>query len=240
MGRQIDTGVMQTGEAELFEQVRLDGMRGVIARRMTQSLRDMAQLTLHRQVDVAALLRFREGFAEDARPSFGDLVLAAVARVLPHHPSINATLEEETISRWRSVHLGTAVAVEAGLVVPVIHNAHELALSDLRREAARLASAAREVRLTMSDIQGGTFTVSNLGAFGVDAFTPIVNPPQVAILGVGRVHRGEMTLSLTIDHRALDGVPGARFLHELAEVFAEPGLALDEARQRTRANGSAS
>jgi pyruvate dehydrogenase E2 component (dihydrolipoamide acetyltransferase) len=189
---------------------------------MTESLREMAQLTLHRQVDAAQLGQFREAFAADSRPSVNDLVLAAVARILARHPWVNATLEEESIFRWRCVHLGMAVAVDAGLVVPVIRNADELSLAALREEAARLGRVARDGGLTMADIQGGTFTVSNLGSFGVDAFTPIINPPQVAILGVGRVSRGSMTLSLTIDHRALDGVSGARFLHDLAEAFENP------------------
>jgi pyruvate dehydrogenase E2 component (dihydrolipoamide acetyltransferase) len=209
-------------EADLLEVVPLKGMRAVIARGMTESLREMAQLTLHRQVEAAQFVQFRESFARGSRPSVNDLVLAAVARVLPQHPSVNATLENETIFRWRSVHLGMAVAVDAGLVVPVIRNAAELSFAELREEAARLGRLARDGGLTMTDIQGGTFTVSNLGAFGVDAFTPIINPPQVAILGVGRVDRGSMTLSLTIDHRAIDGVPGARLLHDLARAFENP------------------
>jgi len=215
--------VRDTQEADLVEAVQLEGMRAVIARRMTESLREMAQFTLHRQVEAARLVLFREGFPADGRPSVNDVVLAAVARGLAHHPSVNATLEDDTIFRWRCVHLGMAVAVDAGLVVPVIRNADELSLRALQEEAARLGRLARDGELTMADIQGGTFTASNLGAFGVDAFTPIINPPQVAILGVGRLSGGSMTLSLTIDHRALDGVPGARFLHDVAEALENPG-----------------
>lgn len=215
-------------EAELLERVPLKGMRGVIARRMTQSLREMAQLTLHRQVETEPLVRFREGFERDARPSVNDLLLAAVARVLPAHPAVNATLEDETILRWRRVHLGVAVAVDAGLVVPVIHDADGLSLAQLHEQAARLGRLAREGGLRTADIEGATFTVTNLGALGIDAFTPIVNPPQVAILGVGRATR-TMTLSLTIDHRALDGAPGALFLRDLAELLEQPGELLSAA-----------
>lgn len=211
-----------SNEGELLERVPLAGMRAVIARRMTDSLREMAQLTLHRLVPTAELVRFRETFATASRPSVNDLVLAGVAHVLVRHPSVNATLEDETISRWRSVHLGVAVAVDAGLVVPVIRNADQLSLSALREEAARLSRLAHDGNLKMADIQGGTFTVTNLGAFGIDAFTPIINPPQVAILGVGRADRESMTLSLTIDHRALDGAPGARFLQDLAGIVENP------------------
>jgi pyruvate dehydrogenase E2 component (dihydrolipoamide acetyltransferase) len=209
-------------EAELLEAVPLQGMRAVIARRMTQSLQAMAQLTLHRDVEATQLVQFREAFAPEARPSINVLVLAAVARVLARHPAVNATLEAETISRWRSVHLGMAVATDGGLTVPVIRDADQLSLAALGKEAARLGQLAREGRLTMADLQGGTFTVSNLGGIGIDAFTPIINPPQVAILGVGRVRNGSMTLSLTIDHRALDGAPGARFLQDLADVLEDP------------------
>jgi pyruvate dehydrogenase E2 component (dihydrolipoamide acetyltransferase) len=205
--------------AEILEQVRLEGMRGVIARRMTESLREAAQLTLHREIDAKHLAQFR--VSANPRPSINDLVLASVARVLRQHPEVNATLENDTISRWRCVHVGTAVAVPGGLVVPVIRNADALPLPALCSEVERLHNLARTGNLTIAEMQGATFTVSNLGAFGIDSFTPIINPPQVAILGVGRIHRGHMTLSLTIDHRALDGVPGARFLADLARTLED-------------------
>jgi pyruvate dehydrogenase E2 component (dihydrolipoamide acetyltransferase) len=209
-------------DRELAEAVPLKGMRALIARRMTDSLRDMAQLTLHREIDTAQLTRFRETFELNERPSINDVLLASVARTLPKHAALNATLEDETIFRWRSVHLGMAVAVDDGLVVPIIRNANELSLAELHARAAQLADAAREGKLKMSDIEGATFTVSNLGAFGIDTFTPIIDPPQVAILGTGRIRHGSMTLSLTIDHRALDGAPGARFLADLADVLENP------------------
>jgi pyruvate dehydrogenase E2 component (dihydrolipoamide acetyltransferase) len=208
--------------ADLIEAIPLTGIRALIATRMTQSLRDMAQLTLHRAVDASGFTQRRDTLKLRERPSVNDLVLAATARVLAKHPLINATLEAETIYRWRRVHLGVAVAVQGGLVVPVIRNAHALSLPDLQSEAARLARAARAGTLTLGEMQGATFTVSNLGGLGIDAFTPIVNPPQVAILGVGRIVSGRMTLSLTIDHRAVDGAPGAVFLGDLAEALEHP------------------
>jgi pyruvate dehydrogenase E2 component (dihydrolipoamide acetyltransferase) len=210
-------------QLELLQQVPVDGMRAVIARRMTQSLHEMAQLTLHRRVIATELSGFRASFAEDVCPSVNDVVLAVVARTLARHPALNATLEADIISRWRPVHLGVAVAVEGGLVVPVIRNADRLPLANLREEAARVASLARAGRLTFADLRDGTFTVTNLGQFGVDGFTPIINAPQVAILGVGRVTGESMMLSLTIDHRAVDGVPAAQFLADLAAVFENLG-----------------
>lgn len=208
---------------ELLEAVRLDGLRGVIARGMTESLRRMAQFTLHRQVEAAPLLRFHKELAGKCKPSINDLVLAATAKALAQHPALNATLEGETIFRWRPVHLGMAVAVEAGLVVPVIRSAQELSLASLTQQTTRLIRLARNGGLAMADLQDGTFTVTNLGSLGVDAFTPIINPPQVAILGVGRIAHGVMTLSLTIDHRALDGAPAGRFLQDLADCLENPG-----------------
>jgi pyruvate dehydrogenase E2 component (dihydrolipoyllysine-residue acetyltransferase) len=205
-------------QEDLLDRVRLEGMRKAIARNMTESLREMAQLTLHRMVDTAMLTQFRT-HARDLQPSINHLVLACVARVLTKHPSVNATLENDTISRWRCVHLGMAVAVSEGLFVPVVRNADTLSLEALGGETTRLLKLAREGRLTIADMQGATFTVSNLGGLGVDAFTPIINPPQVAILGVGRIFGGSMTLSLTIDHRALDGAPAAEFLRDLAEML---------------------
>jgi pyruvate dehydrogenase E2 component (dihydrolipoamide acetyltransferase) len=213
-------------EDELLEAVPLDGMRGVIARSMTESLREMAQLTLHRRVEATKLLQFRNTFPSGGRPSVNDLVLVAVARTLVRHPAVNATLEDDTIFRWRSVHLGMAVAMEDGLVAPIIRNAQELGVAELHEEATRLGRLAREGDLKMPDLLGGTFTVSNLGAYGIDSFTPIVNPPQVAILGIGRISDGSMPFSLTIDHRALDGAPAAFFLQEVARVFADPSTYL--------------
>src|SRR5205823_12378773 len=120
-----------------------------------------------RKVDVALLVELRESVVAELRPSVNDLVLAAVARALKRHPSVNATLEDGTILRWRCVHLGMAVAVDGGLLVPVIRNADALSLAALREETLRLGWAARRGALTMRDLQGATFTVTNLGAFGV-------------------------------------------------------------------------
>jgi pyruvate dehydrogenase E2 component (dihydrolipoamide acetyltransferase) len=207
---------------DLLQAIPLVGMRAAIARSMRDSLQDMAQLTLHRTVPVTNLLTFRNSFPSASRPTMNDLLLCAVAKALPRHPAVNATLEDSTIFRWRPVHLGMAVAVEAGLVVPVIRNADQLTVAALHDETHRLRRLARGSQIGMSDLVGGTFTVSNLGAFGIDWFTPIINPPQVAILGVGRIRAGVVQLSLTVDHRALDGAPAALFLEDLVGVFARP------------------
>lgn len=210
----------------LGEAVPLRGMRGTIAKRMHHSLQSMAQLTLHREADARGLVRFRDDMKTSphyAQLSYNDVILLAVARMLPQHPALNATLQDELISRWQSVNLGVAVSLDDGLIVPVIRECQERSLLEIMAEARRLSERAREGTLVPQEVFGATFTVTNLGAFGVDGFTPIVNPPEVAILGVGRVRDASaLTLSLTIDHRAVDGVPGTRFLADVAEALADP------------------
>jgi pyruvate dehydrogenase E2 component (dihydrolipoamide acetyltransferase) len=214
------------------------GIRQVVAERLSDSLRTMAQVTIAREADVSGLVARRAalaaGFeaATGARLTYTDLLAEVVARLLPEHPLLNSTLTEQGIVVADAVHLGIAVALEDGLIVPVIRDAGTRPLGELARERAELAAKAQAGTLSLDEIEGGTFTISNLGAFGADAFTPIVNPPQCAILGVGRIIdrptvvdgrvevRPTTWLSLTFDHRIVDGAPAARFLDALAERLA--------------------
>lgn len=235
-GRITKYDVTSTGASDV---VPLTGMRKLIADRMHASLRDMAQLTLGMEVDMtdAAALRRQlvaEWEADGVKVSYTDLVCRAVAKAIVSHPTLNASIEGDVIRRHPDVHLGIAVAVDDGLLVPVVRDAGTRSLSDLSAEAARLARACRDRTVGMDDVAGATFTVSALGSNGIDFFTPIVNPPNVAILGVGRVRDGVgwnvdvpvkrqvMTLSLTIDHRALDGAPAAAFLSTVRELLESP------------------
>ena len=223
------------------ERIPLTGMRGTIARRMHRSLQEMAQLTLVTDVEAGPMVELRRrlagewGDADLPVPGYTDLVVKATALALRDHPRLNATIAGDHIELLTAIDVGLAVALDDGLVVPVVRAADALPLDRLARETARLADAARVGALTRADVEGGTFTVSPLGMFGIDAFTPVVNPPNVAILGVGRIRPevvpdGEggfavaerMTLSLTIDHRAVDGAPGARFLQTVAALLAAP------------------
>ena len=215
------------GEGALVpvREVKLRGMRGAIAGAMTASLQASAQFTLHAEFEVGSLLDLRRTLTE--KISINSLLLVAVARVLARRPDINATLEEGIIRQWGTVRLGFAVALDDGLVVPVIQNAHTMGAAQLGTEAARLTALARAGTLNFKDLTGGTFSVTNLGSFGIDAFTPIISMPQVAILGIGRVRGTVMTASLTIDHRAVDGAPGARFLSEVNEVLSKPASLLE-------------
>lgn len=201
--------------------------RGRIAERLLASLRETAQLTLTRDIDVTELALFRE--QATPKPSWNDLIGWALSRVLPRHPRLNATVQGDLVRPSGAVHLGFAVALDDGLVTPVIRNADALSLADFTHRAAELTARARSGTLQPGDVDGGTFTVSNLGGHGIDAFTPIINPPQVAILGLGRVRevavrdgagiawRQCFTASLTFDHRVADGVPAAQLLTDVAQ-----------------------
>jgi pyruvate dehydrogenase E2 component (dihydrolipoamide acetyltransferase) len=210
----------------LLRTIPLSGMRGAIARRMTESLQGSAQLTLNSELDARPLVAYRtqmRGQSEYSDVTYNDLIVLAVARTLPAHQKLNATLEGNAISVWESINLGIAVSLDEGLMVPVIQECGEKTLVELSATSRDLAVRARQGKLTMPEVLGGTFTISNLGAFGVDHFTPIVNPPQVAILGVGRIRNGErLTLSLTVDHRAVDGAQGGQFLAALAGALEDP------------------
>ncbi len=215
------------------------GMRKTIATRMHDSLQSMAQLTMNMDVVMDQAVQLREqlsdGWAEEGiKPGYTDLVICAVARALVQHPQMNAVFDAAEITLRGSVHVGMAVALDDGLIVPVVRDADRLSLPELCRETTRLASAARDGTLGIDDLQDATFTVTALGMFGVDSFTPIVNSPQVGILGVNRlrddvgwegdrpVRQRRMMLSLTWDHRALDGAPAARFLAAVKALLEAP------------------
>ncbi|HEX6030334.1 MAG TPA: dihydrolipoamide acetyltransferase family protein, partial [Tepidiformaceae bacterium] len=221
------------------EVIPMRGMRKVIAERMHASLQEMAQLTMGMDVGVDDAVKLRTQLVEEwapdgIRPTYTDLVIKAVAKALRRHPLLNAKVTDAGIEIESEVHVGMAVALDAGLVVPVIRNADVLPLKGIAGESTRLAEAARTGTLSLDDMAGQTFSVTALGPAGVDFFTPIINPPNVAILGVGRIHdslawdgdrpvkRQVMTLSLTIDHRAVDGAPGAAFLGYVRDLLEAP------------------
>lgn len=221
------------------EAVPLAGMRKTIAERMHASLRGSAQLTMDMEAGMDEAVRLREALigeweSDGLRVTVTDLVLRAVAKALPQHPAMNAALAGNAITRFEAVHLGVAVALDDGLIVPVIKDAHAKSLRQLAEASAALATRAREGKLGVDDVSGGTFTVTSLGMFGVDGFTPILNPPQAGILGIGRLSDGvawvgdrptrsrRMKLSLTWDHRVLDGAPAAKFLGAVRDLLEAP------------------
>ncbi len=207
------------------------GMRKTIADRMSQSLRESAQLTITSEADVTPAVELRERLVRQFDFTYGDLLIQAVARALLRHPRMNSRLMQDAIAIMPQVNVGMAVALEDGLIVPVIVDADRKSLREIAAVTRELGERARAGKLRLEEVSGGTFTITNLGTYGVDAFTPIINTGETGILGVGRiiekpvVHRGEiarrsmMTLSLTFDHRLIDGAPAAQFLQTAIEIF---------------------
>ena len=215
---------------------KLTGMRKVVAQRMYTSAVEIPTVTQTVKVDVTALLAFRRQLKEAGHPfSVNDLVLKAVAKALRKHPEILVSLDGEQIIRRAHVNLGMAVALDTGLIVPVIRDADLLGLEALSAKAKDLAERARNNQLGADEYKGSTFTVSNLGMFGVESFTPIINQPDAAILGVnctedelvmeedGTIARHQvMRISLTFDHRLLDGAVAARFEMTVRDLLEHP------------------
>ena len=225
------------------EVIAMDGIRGIIAERMTLSVQTNASVTLHTEVDATAFVELRGMLndklqAREVSLTYTDLLVKVVANALREHPRLNATLTDEGIHLLPEVNIGVAVALEDGLVVPVVRDADKARLSEISTQVKDFAERARSNQLTPGELQGGTFTITNLGNFGIDAFTPIINPPESAILGVGRilkkpvVHEDEivvrsmLTLSLTFDHRVVDGAPAAQFLQTVSDCIQDPYLLL--------------
>lgn len=217
-----------------FEDVPFTGIRKVIAKSMTASLQSMAQLTQHFSFNASAIQGYRKlvkGIEEYSGITLGDIVLYAVSRTLLDHPDLNANMvDESTLRRFKHVNLGVAVDTPRGLMVPTIFNADQKSLLEISKEVKSLAEQARSGAISPDLLSGGTFTVTNLGSTGVEMFTPVINPPQTGILGVcgitQRVKTGKdgelavypaMGLSLSFDHRAVDGAPAARFMQALCK-----------------------
>ncbi len=217
----------------------LRAMRRTIAQRMTQSWQQAPHVTEMMEVDMAAADAYRNAHGL----SYTDLIVAAAARGLGEHPNLNAALVGDTVEIYAAVNIGLAVAVDDGLVIPVLRDAARLSLADISQQRRALVEKATAGRLSLDDLAGGTFTITNLGAEGVRYFTPILNPPQAAILGVGSIApravviagslqaRPTLDLSLTFDHRVVDGLPAARFLARIKALLEAPDSLGDTTRQ---------
>jgi pyruvate dehydrogenase E2 component (dihydrolipoamide acetyltransferase) len=226
------------------EAIPMAGVRARIAERMGASARETARVTLTTEVDATRLVelrtRLKEAYAEALGFAVGynDLLIAICARALSEHRQMNSRLEGDSIRLLDEVHVGLAVDTERGLLVPVVRHADRLGVVEIARHVRELVARAREGRSSPDELKGGTFTITNLGSYDIDAFTPIINLPECAILGVGRIAprpavvdgqlavRQRLWLSLTFDHRLVDGAPAARFLQRIAQLVQEPGLLL--------------
>lgn len=231
-------GVPAEAGRDVYEERGGSRLRQTIARRMTASAREIPQVTLNRRVPIEATLRTREQLAEDlgVKASITDFLLAACADALVEYPEFNAIYEEGVHKLARNVNIGLATDIEGGLVSPVLRGVDGMSLTRLNEARSNLVERTLAGEYTGDDLAGGTFTISNLGHFDVDSFDPLVNPPEVAILGVGGVtheydpdaggHVRHVGLSLTFDHRPVDGADAARFLDAIADGLAHPlGLA---------------
>jgi pyruvate dehydrogenase E2 component (dihydrolipoamide acetyltransferase) len=224
------------------EVVELGSVRRTIARRLTEAwAAPVFQLGV--SADMTEALALRERLVDrvgegDVKPTVNDVLVKLAAAALMRHPAVNATFHESEVHRYPTADVGIAVAAPVGLLVPVVRHAERLTIQEIARVRADLVGRARDGKLTLADLEGGTFTISNLGMFGVEEFVAVLNPPQVAILAVGAVKQeavvvdGEIDvaplihMTLTCDHRAMDGADGADFLRTLVALVEEPALAL--------------
>jgi len=221
----------------------LSQMRRIIGERMAQNAHTVAPVTLTTEADATALVRLRSDIAgvlaggDVPVPSYNDLFARLVAIALRDSPDLNASLVDGGIVQHDAVHIGIAVDTERGLLVPVIRDAHAKSVQTIAAESARLIEQTRAGKASLDDLKGGTFTITNLGMYGIDAFTPIINLPECAILGIGRIVarpvvvdeeaetvavRKMVALSLTFDHRVVDGAPAARFLKRITQFIEQP------------------
>jgi pyruvate dehydrogenase E2 component (dihydrolipoamide acetyltransferase) len=222
------------------EWVPLSGVRAVIAERMLSSSQQTAAVTITSTVDATQLVNLRDRLNQEMadglgfRIAYNDILIKALATALKEFPSMNAHREEGAVRLFPDVHVGLAVDTERGLLVVVVRDADRKSIPDIGRETRDKAERAVAGTIAPDELSGGTFTLTNLGAYGVEAFTPIINPPEVAVLGVGRIEpapmayqgqialRQRMVLSLTFDHRMIDGAPAARFLARVRELVEHP------------------
>jgi pyruvate dehydrogenase E2 component (dihydrolipoamide acetyltransferase) len=220
-----------------YEDIALTQIRKTIARRLSESIGPIPTFYLTIEVDMTAVAQLRDAMKEmgnDYKVSYNDILMKSVATALEKHPEVNAHWLGDRIRQFNRVHLGMAVAIDEGLITPVIFDANRKGLADISVEASELAQKARSRKLTPEEYTGSTFSVSNLGMFGIDQFTAIINPPEVGIIAAGALEekpvvmdgevvvRKRMRLTMSCDHRVVDGATGAKFLRTLRHMLENP------------------
>lgn len=220
---------------KISEIVPLTGIRKISAERVAKSVREAPHCTLCMEVNMAEASKLKDRLGI----SYTDIIVKAVALALKEHKMLNSTLEGDKLKVFDEINIGIATATPQGLVVPVVKNADRKSLSEISAEIKTLAKKAREGKIEKNEVSGGTFTVTNLGMYGVEFFTPIINPPEAAILGVGKIInkpvvegnevkiRPMMMLSLSFDHRIVDGAPAAQFLSRIKEILENPSIMIE-------------
>lgn len=236
--REPAAAVLQPVAQDQPRTVRMEGMRRTIANRLQKSFQNAPHIFFDAQIDATAIEALRARLkARSEKLSLTSIIVKACAGVLLRHPDLNATTDGDSIHYWPTANIGVAVALDGGLIVPVVHHAERLTMRTIQTQVDDLAARARSNTLGMADLADGTFTISNLGMFGVDRFTAIINPPQVAILAVGRtvrqfvpdaddqpVLKSLLTVTLSADHRVVDGAVAAQFMADLRTVLEDPAL----------------
>ncbi|NQV24098.1 MAG: 2-oxo acid dehydrogenase subunit E2 [Rhodopirellula sp.] len=236
--RERDIVAVSQSKSATSSSGRNGSVRSVIAKRMLHSAQNTAAVTLTLRADATNLVSLRQQFKASGShpvPAYHDILMKLTGLALRRHPNLNCLSSDDGIIQPDGIHIGLAVDTETGLLVPVITNADGSSLSDLATRTARLIERARQRKCSAAELTGGTFTITNLGAFGIDAFTPIINAPQTAILGIGAIRReatvldddrivarDQLTLSLTFDHQVVDGAPAAAFLQTLCQAIENP------------------
>jgi len=228
--------------AKVAKVIPLTTMRKRIAERLTGSHLTAVHVTATTEVDMTETIKLRQALLREGEKTTGahvsitDIIVKAVAKALREHPIMNSTLEEDQIKIFENIHMGVAVALESGLMVPVVRDADKKSLAEISLATRELAEKARQGTISLDEVTGSTFTITNLGMFGVDTFTPIINPPETGILGAGRiverpiavngeiVVRSMMPLSLSFDHRVVDGALAAQFLQRVKQILENPFL----------------
>jgi pyruvate dehydrogenase E2 component (dihydrolipoamide acetyltransferase) len=216
-------------------------MRRTIAKRLLASHTDVPTYFLTEKIDVAAFVKLKDELKAkkpDVKVSYNDMLVLAVARALRDHPEVNASWSDKEIVRHGRIDIGIAVAIDEGLITPVLRNTDRMTVTEIAEKTRELAGRARQMKLDPSEYTGGTFTISNLGMFGIEHFTAIINPPEAAILAVGAIEQepvvvgGQLTtgwrmrVTMTCDHRVIDGAVGAAFLQTLRRYVETPWWAL--------------
>lgn len=223
------------------EVIPLGGIRKVIGERMTESLRKSPQGTMTARADMTGLIALKERYAEQGhKVTFTDLFVKIIGLALESNPIVNSSIEDGKLYVYQSVNIGVGVGTENGLFVPVIRNAEKKSVLEISGELKELSRKIKENRISADDMAGGTFTISNMGMFDVDIVTPIINPPEAAIMAIGATRREAVaeedgtigirpltTLSLTADHAVMDGLPAVRFIAAIKEIMKNPGPYLE-------------
>jgi len=241
--KSVPAGAVVSGSMRIRSTVKLEGIRKVIAQRMSLSKSTIPHIVLNAKADATNLIQLREQLKEgvlkkhEVKITYTDLILKATALALRDNIEVNSSLQGDDYIIYEDVNVGMAVSVEEGLIVPTIFSCDNLEIIDIARKRIDLIEKARSSKLTLEEIQGGTFTVTNLGMFGIRNFSAIINPPQAAILAVGEIYeepavinggkigvRSFMDLSVSGDHRIIDGAVGARFLQNIVELIENPAM----------------